>query len=137
MAIVKTGAPNPVIAGNTLTYTLEVVNHGPSDAQDVTVSDPLPAEVTYISSSTTTGTCTEASEIVTCELGTLAVGGTHTITIVTTAEPGTTSGFVHQHGPRYRPAPPTLISQQHVLLHLERVDVRRRGSYEGGQPQAR
>ena len=43
VAIVKTGAPNPVTAGDTLTYTLEVVNLGPSDAQDVTVSDPLPA----------------------------------------------------------------------------------------------
>ncbi len=89
VAIVKTGAPNPVTAGNTLTYTLEVVNLGPSDAQDVIVSDPLPPEVTYISSSATAGTCTEASNTVTCDLGTLALGGTDTIHIVATAEPGT------------------------------------------------
>ena len=91
VAIVKTGAPNPVTAGNTLTYTLEVVNHGPSDAQDVTVGDFLPDEVTYNSSHTTAGTCTEASGTVTCDLGTLAASGTDTISIVTTTKPGTTT----------------------------------------------
>ncbi len=88
VAIVKTGAPNPVAAGNTLTYTLEVVNNGPSDAQDVTVMDPLPTETHYSSASTTAGTCSEASGTVTCDLGTLAARGGVTITIVTTADPG-------------------------------------------------
>ena len=92
VAIVKTGAPNPVTAGNTLTYTLEVANLGPSDAQDVMVSDPLPAQVIYTSSSSTVGTCTQALETVTCDLGTLAAGGTDTIHIVTTTASGTTEG---------------------------------------------
>ena len=89
VAIEKGGSPNPVVAGNTLTYTLTVVNHGPSDAHDVKVSDPLPAEVAYRSLTSTAGTmCAEASGTVTCDLGTLAVNGTATIAIVTTAHPG-------------------------------------------------
>ena len=96
VAIVKTGAPNPVTAGNTLTYTLEVVNHGPSDAQDVTVSDPLPAQVTYQSLTSTAGTtCSEASGTVSCDLGTLAIDGTQTITIVTTANSAGTDSFTN------------------------------------------
>ena len=96
VAIVKTGAPNPVTAGNTLTYTLAVVNHGPSDAQDVTVSDPLPAQVTYQSLTSTAGTtCSEASGTVSCDLGTLAMGGTQTITIVTTANSAGTDSFTN------------------------------------------
>ena len=90
VAIDKKGAPNPVTAGNTLTYTLEVVNLGPSDAHGVKVSDPLPAEVAYhLADQHRRDVCTEASGTVTCDLGTLAVNGTATIAIVTTADPGT------------------------------------------------
>ncbi len=89
VAITKVADPNPVTAGNTLTYTLSVVNHGPAEAKDVMVSDPLPSEVTYQSLTSTAGTtCTEASGAVSCDLGTLAVGGTATIVIITTAQPG-------------------------------------------------
>ncbi len=89
VAIAKLGYPNPVTAGNTLTYTLGVINHGPSDAQDVKVSDPLPPQVTYQSLTSTAGTtCSEASGTVSCDLGTLVVGGTATIVIVTAAHPG-------------------------------------------------
>ncbi len=89
VAIVKVADPNPVTAGNTLTYALSVTNYGPSDAQDVIVTDPLPSETHYKSASTTAGSCSQASGTVTCDLGTLAAGGTVTITIVTTADPGT------------------------------------------------
>ena len=70
LAIVKTGAPNPVVAGNNLTYTLTVTNNGPSTATGVTISDPLPAGETFVS--TTGGTF--RSGILTDSVGTLAVG---------------------------------------------------------------
>ena len=89
MAITKIGAPNPVFNGNALTYTLSVVNNGPSSAQAVTVSDPLPAEFAFGSVSTTIGTCTQSSGTVTCDLGTMAAGAKATVTIVGTAHPGT------------------------------------------------
>jgi uncharacterized repeat protein (TIGR01451 family) len=83
MAIVKTGAPNPVTEGTPLTYTLAVTNNGPSSATTVTVIDALPSAVTYLSSTATQGSCSEAGGTVTCLLGTMANAGTATITILT------------------------------------------------------
>jgi len=86
----KTAAPEPVNQGSTLTYTLIVTNSGPAVAQNVTVTDTLPAEVTYSSYSTSlTGsnicTYTAATTTLGCTLGNLAVGSTAVITINVTA----------------------------------------------------
>jgi uncharacterized repeat protein (TIGR01451 family) len=85
VAIVKTGSANPVDQGTNLTYTLQVTNNGPAAAQNVTVSDPLPTQVTFVSVSTTQGTCSQAGGTVTCSLGTITNGGLVIITIDTTA----------------------------------------------------
>ncbi|MCL1918088.1 MAG: isopeptide-forming domain-containing fimbrial protein [Peptococcaceae bacterium] len=45
MAVSKIGDPNPIIAGNMLTYTLLVTNNGPSDAQNVVLIDAIPAGI--------------------------------------------------------------------------------------------
>ena len=42
LSITKTDSPDPVTAGNDLTYTVTVHNYGPSDAQAVQVTDTLP-----------------------------------------------------------------------------------------------
>ncbi len=74
LALTKSDAPDPVQAGELLTYTLGVHNAGPQDAPGVTVTDTLPAGVLFDSATPTQGTCSEASGIVTCELGTVANG---------------------------------------------------------------
>ena len=81
VSIAKTDSTDPVNAGDPLTYTLTVDNAGPSDALMVVASDTLPAEVTYGSSSTSQGSCSEAGGVVTCALGTIVSGGSVTITI--------------------------------------------------------
>jgi Domain of unknown function DUF11 len=48
----------------------------------VTVSDPVPAGVTFVSVATSQGTCTGGA-LVSCQLGTLNVGASATITLVT------------------------------------------------------
>jgi uncharacterized repeat protein (TIGR01451 family) len=83
VAITKTANPDPVDQGTNLQYTLQVTNNGPAAAQGVTVSDPIPAEVSYVSSFTTQGTCTytASTTTVSCSLGSVSVGGLVLITI--------------------------------------------------------
>ncbi len=87
VAIVKTATPNPATEGTLLTYSLAVTNNGPASATNVTVTDTLPSVMTYLSSNTTQGSCTEAGGTVTCLLGTMPNAGTATISIL--AIPGT------------------------------------------------
>lgn len=70
-------------AGGELVWTLSVHNAGPSQAQDVVVSDPLPEGLTFVSASSDRGD--NCSNAVVCELGTVDVDETVTITIVTKA----------------------------------------------------
>ena len=48
LAVTKLGPPT-VTAGGSLAYTVSVTNAGPSDAANLTVTDTLPAGVTFVS----------------------------------------------------------------------------------------
>jgi uncharacterized repeat protein (TIGR01451 family) len=83
VAITKTGPVNPVIVGQTLTYTITASNNGPVAATGVKVTDVLPAGVTFVSAAPSAGSCSGTSTI-TCTIGALANGGSATITIAVT-----------------------------------------------------
>ena len=74
-------------AGGSVSYSLVVANAGPSDAATVSVTDTLPAGVTFVSATGTGWTCTNSGNVsVTCTRPTLATGATApTITVVVTA----------------------------------------------------
>jgi len=88
LAITKTVSPvTPAYPANTtVTFTINVANAGPNSASSVSVTDTLPATITYVSATSSQGTCSGTTTI-TCAVGTLANGGTASITIV-----GTTTG---------------------------------------------
>jgi uncharacterized repeat protein (TIGR01451 family) len=87
LAIIKTDSPDPVIAGDNLTYTLTVTNNGPGNATGVIVTDTLPATTTYLSDTPSTGTTDNASGTVTWNIGSLAYGASANLTIVVKAPP--------------------------------------------------
>ena len=86
LAVSKTAAPNPVVVGNNLTYTVNVTNNGPTDpATGVTMTDTLPAGVTFVSATPSQGAaCTQAGVTVTCNLGNVSAATSATIAIVVT-----------------------------------------------------
>ncbi|WP_018349723.1 DUF11 domain-containing protein [Longispora albida] len=59
LVVTKTGVPDVATAGDTVTYTVEVRNQGPSDADLLTVTDllPPPGEADFVSATLPGGTC--------------------------------------------------------------------------------
>ncbi|MCA1683637.1 MAG: DUF11 domain-containing protein, partial [Actinobacteria bacterium] len=89
VALIKTDSPDPVNVGQALTYSIEVTNNGTGSARRVTLTDVLPANVTFNSAGATSGTCAESTGTVTCRLGTMTSGATVSATItVTPTSPG-------------------------------------------------
>jgi uncharacterized repeat protein (TIGR01451 family) len=93
VALDKEAAPDPVTAGNDLTYTITATNNGPSDAQDVTVTDELPPGTSFVGVTPSQGSCS-GTTTVTCDLGTLADGGSATITLVVNVDVATPGGTI-------------------------------------------
>lgn len=83
LSITKTDIPDPVIAGNLLTYTLTGTNDLPVAALNLTISDPLPATTVFISAAASAG----------ATLTTPAVGNNGTVTAVWDAAGGTPAGL--------------------------------------------
>lgn len=67
------------VPGEVAGYLATVVNSGPTRADHVRVTVPLPAGLSGIRASTTFGTCTIAAGVLSCELGRLANGATVSI----------------------------------------------------------
>jgi uncharacterized repeat protein (TIGR01451 family) len=78
LSLEKVAVPDPVLAGEVLLYQLTVTNDGPSDAENVTVTDTVPVSTTLVGASPE---CSEAGGLVTCELGTVGAGESETVWI--------------------------------------------------------
>jgi uncharacterized repeat protein (TIGR01451 family) len=87
VSLTKTAvAPDPLAIGDTITYTLTASNAGPGAADNVTVTDTLPANVTYVANSCG---ASFVAPTLTWTIGTLANGASATCDIdVTVANAG-------------------------------------------------
>ncbi len=84
LAISKTDSVDPVVAGNELTYTVRVDNTGSASADNVVVTDTLPAEVTLVS---TTGCAEDPVGAPACSLGTIAADSFAEYTVTVDVNP--------------------------------------------------
>jgi len=88
LAIAIGDAPDPVAASATLTYTIDVTNHGGLDATNLVVTQRLPAGNVAFQTATGIGwTCGAVGQIVTCTRATLLVGAAPSIAVKVTAPP--------------------------------------------------
>jgi len=80
-----------VYAGQNLTYTISVSNLGPDDEPDAVVTSQLPADVQFVSASTSLGGTPSLTQggLLTADLGALPMGQSAVVTLVVTAEAAT------------------------------------------------
>jgi uncharacterized repeat protein (TIGR01451 family) len=80
--LTMTGAPNPVLVSNQLTYTLQIFNLGPNNAPGVVLTDSLPANVTFSSVTLSQGTYSSTPAGLQWNVGALNDQATASATIV-------------------------------------------------------
>jgi uncharacterized repeat protein (TIGR01451 family) len=104
LSIEKSDAPDPIVAGRQLTYTLTVRNGGPAVAADIGLSDDLPSGVVVDSVTPSQGACGRTGRNVRCWLGHLRRSASATVTIkVTPQDDGTLTNTASVTNTRHDP----------------------------------
>ncbi len=91
LSLSKTATPYPAIPGNTLSYVITIDNNGPSDAQNVVITETLPVRLTGAILSTSDGTC--VSNV--CDLGVIPAGDQATVNVVGSVDASTLNALVN------------------------------------------
>ncbi len=73
----------PVLAGQNATFDLSASNAGPSDATGVSVTDTLPAGMSFVGFTGTGWSCTATGRTVVCDRSTIAAGATAPVITLT------------------------------------------------------
>jgi uncharacterized repeat protein (TIGR01451 family) len=92
LAIVKTVNKGTVSAGDTLTYTITATNAGPDAAANAMVSDPLPANTTFVSLTPAAGWSCASGPAFPCSVASFASGASATFTEQVQVNAGTPGG---------------------------------------------
>ncbi len=129
---IKEQRDNEVTAGELLQYTLVVTNTGPSDAQNVVITDTLPplagpiATVHFVTADG--ATCRQdpmdRNEL-TCELGTMPVGDVRTVYILVRVDPAATDPTATEFPPG---------NNMEDILNVARVFSDTNDPYDGPPP---
>jgi uncharacterized repeat protein (TIGR01451 family) len=89
-SVVSPAPPNPVNPGQNITYSIVVQNNGPAPATGVTVSDPTPTGIAFLSVTSATVSCTSFP----CSIGTLNPGQSVTLTSMYNVPPSYSGGAI-------------------------------------------
>ena len=95
LVITKAGAPDPILTGSNIVYSIGVENKGPAQAQQVVVTDDLPANTTFVSCAATGGgVCGGSANNRSVTFASIPGGGTATVTLIATANCAVPDGAV-------------------------------------------
>jgi uncharacterized repeat protein (TIGR01451 family) len=81
LSIGGSSAPEPVIIGNNLVYTISLTNRGPKFAKGVTFTQLLPASVIFVSANISQGSISPSGGSVNANIGNLPPGSVVTATV--------------------------------------------------------
>jgi uncharacterized repeat protein (TIGR01451 family) len=151
LTIDKSDSVDPATEDEPFSYTLTVHNNGPNTARNIEVTDMLPAGLTHLSSSASSGLCgfTPSTGTVDCSLDDLAAGGDSTVTIdVIAPNPGSfdnsasvTSSTTDPTVPNTdsettqvnaAPVPPSCVDTTAPSSHIDKVKFGRHAVRAGG-----
>jgi uncharacterized repeat protein (TIGR01451 family) len=132
LIVTKSGSA-AATAGSDLTYTVTVLNNGPSDAVDVTLTDELPAQTTFVSADQTSGpnfTCTTpavgAGGTISCSIATLVPMSSATFSFVVHIAPdatGTIENSADASSPTPDPSPANSSDSTSTAIAAATTDV--------------
>jgi len=93
LSLTKSVQPTAVLPGNMVTYTLNAASTGTTSATKVTLTDVLPAQLTYVAGSASGGGIYHsATRTLTWALGTLNINSSATVTFRATVNAATAQG---------------------------------------------
>ncbi|MCX8156409.1 MAG: hypothetical protein N3J91_08190 [Verrucomicrobiae bacterium] len=105
VAVAASASSASLVASSNVTYTITVQNGGPAAAQGVVVTNRLPAGTTLVNASASVGTPAVTNQLVTWNVGNLAVGASATLTLVVNCpNPGVLTNLVTVTGTVNDPA---------------------------------
>jgi uncharacterized repeat protein (TIGR01451 family) len=81
LQVTGVAAPNPCMAGGTLTYTFTVMNGGPNTASAVAFTNTLPAGVTLLAASSSQGSLVANATNIIASLGAMNPGSAATVVV--------------------------------------------------------
>jgi uncharacterized repeat protein (TIGR01451 family) len=97
LAIFKTNETPEVFAGGFISFSIDIGNRGPDTASSVTLTDPIPANTTFVSITQDSGTtfnCNTDAVSTVCTLGSLPPNAPASFTIIYQVNSGTPAGTV-------------------------------------------
>ncbi len=93
VGVTLSGQPATVLLSNSPELTVDLSSNGASTATNVVVDITLPANVTFVSATPTSGTCSDGGGVVNCQLGDVPGLASRTITLTTDASSVGTGSF--------------------------------------------
>lgn len=85
LSIRITDMPDPIMIGSNVTYSITVSNAGPDSAESVSVTNVLPASLSFVSASSSQSACSNSAAGVVCRLGVVPGFASANIIIVAVA----------------------------------------------------